>query len=51
LSPEELEQTVHFIGSDELFMMSRYKLNINHSEDDQKSADSKDEILIKRDGI
>ena len=32
-------------------MMSRYKLNINHSEDDQKSADSKDEILIKRDGI
>jgi hypothetical protein len=32
LSQDEIEQTVYFIGSEELFMKSRHKLNINDSQ-------------------
>ena len=52
LTQEEIEATIHFIGSEDFFMRNCHKININDTSFDNESdhAPSTEDVLIKANG-
>lgn len=52
LCQEEVETILSHIGTEEIFMKNRYKLNIDETQDTHKEISVfKDDVLIKRDAL